>query len=265
MEDKISQLQRDDISINSTDNYKQNGDLGASRSSMIRSKLVQEYEDKIEILKSNYEDNLLRVQSQFQQDIETLNKQIKTLNKELNDTDKENDALRQSLEALEHENQSLRISMNNNNKQFQNIKLLKNKNKQLLLENETLHHQLEDMEDDMQELMMRVEQEKRDMNNQEYLNPSSPVHRGGNNNVNMRPQTPTHAYAKTLVMGNRDSLEVGSNKGLSDHESNISNDLLHQIADYHDNASVEPYQSNHSSAEPMGGQPSDRGIICILF
>lgn len=262
MEDKISQLQRDDISITSDNLYKSNGsNLDSSRSSMIRSKLVQEYEDKIEILKSNYEDNLVRVQSQFQQDIETLNKQIKTLNKELNDADKENDALRQSLEALEHENQSLRISMNNNNKQFQNIKLLKNKNKQLMLENETLHHQIEDLEDEMQELMVRQEEQQRDMNNSEYLNPASPVHRGGSG-MNMRPQTPTHGYAKTLVMGNRDSLEVGSNKGLSDHESNISNDLLHQIADYQDNASVDPYQSNHSSVEPMGNindQPSDRG------
>ena len=116
--------------------------------------------------------------------------------------------------------------MNNNNKQFQNIKLLKNKNKQLLLENETLHQQLEELEEEVQELMIEEEQiQQNEINNQEYLHPASPV-RGSINA--MRPHTPqtptgpTHGYAKTLVMGNRDSLEVGSTKDSlhnSEHDS----------------------------------------------
>ena len=84
MEDRISQLQQEDMSITSDTIMKDHDYV-----SIMRDKLIQEYEDKIEIVKNNYEDNLLRVQSQYQHEIDQQNKQIKSLNKELNDGDKE--------------------------------------------------------------------------------------------------------------------------------------------------------------------------------
>ena len=177
-------------------------------------KVRQECEDKIGILKNNYENNLLSIQSGYEQDIEKQKQEIKTLNTELNSADKEIDALRQSLEALEHENQSLRLSINNNNKQFANIKLIKNRNKQLTAENETLRLQIEGLEQGMEILMAEQEQIERENDDSLYLNSHNT---GTKQNPNQRPQTPSHGYTKTVMMGHRDQLELNPAKSNSAH------------------------------------------------
>eukprot|EP01084_Bolivina_argentea_P188030 323762_1 len=250
-EDKISELEQD-ISFEEMNQY---NETNMTRSSGKRSRgsatghdaanlkhLRQEYEDKIEHLKNNYQSNLLSMQSQYETEIETQKKEIHNLTKDLNDADKENDALRQTLEALEHENQSLRISINNNNKQFQNSKLYQNKNKSLLLENETLKQQIEALEHEMDCIMQEQEQQEVDMDNNNYLNQNN---MGTKANPNQRPQTPTHAYTRTMVMGTRDALDVGSNKGLSDgRDSSVGgDDLMQQIGD-------ELMMTNRSSVDP---------------
>eukprot|EP00484_Ammonia_sp_Unknown_P029373 CAMPEP_0197031378 /NCGR_PEP_ID=MMETSP1384-20130603/10398_1 /TAXON_ID=29189 /ORGANISM="Ammonia sp." /LENGTH=657 /DNA_ID=CAMNT_0042460895 /DNA_START=182 /DNA_END=2152 /DNA_ORIENTATION=+ len=264
MEDRISQLQMEgagggglakfsDTNLHSA--LDQGGAMMAATGGMSasqRQKLIQDYEDKLEMMTSNYNNNLMSMEGQYKQQMDTLEKRIKSLNKDLHDADKENDALRQSLDALEHENQSLRISMNDNNKQFQNVKLMKKKNKELELENETLRQQLESMEQDLDLLMEQQQQQQQQVAGDHHLNEP---HLQSPNRGPLRPHTPTHNYTKTLIMGNRDALEVGSNKGslhnFSDHESSLGgNDLLHQLgAEYHE------FQAGLGSS----ADPPDRG------
>jgi len=160
----------------------------------------QEHKEKMELLKNNYDNNLLSISSEYEQDIDQRKKVINKLTKKLNDADKENDALRESLEAIEHENNALRLSINNKNKQHQKMQLVKNKNKQLLLENDAMRQQIDALEEELDALLLEKEQNK-------------------NNDINIQ-----HQHSKTIMM---------EQPMLSDHASSNydGNDLLHQIED----------------------------------
>jgi len=228
-----------------------------------RQKLIDEYEEKMELLETNFNTNLMSMEAGYKAQIDALDKSIKGLHKELRDGDKENEALRASVEALEHENESLRINMNQNNQQFQNVKILKNKNKQLVGENDELRQQLEQLEQEMdfvitqqqEQQQMALAQQQQMYGSNSELQRTSPHYRG------VRPQTPNHRVQKTLMIGANNS-NNNSAAGMDDRDraSNLSehgssaggNDLLHQIGDYELNH--DPLLSGH----PSSVEPADR-------